>query len=106
MEQLLSSLVFSGSIIEAITEAKQQKKLFVVFVSGSNMESNQLETSTWLDPRVADSISKYCILLHILEGSTDARNFSALWESYICLAKLGDNRVIVKGDPLPSRQEA
>ncbi|KAK6781390.1 hypothetical protein RDI58_023574 [Solanum bulbocastanum] len=78
MEQLLSPLVFNGSIVEAITEAKQQKKLFVVFVSGGNMESNQSETSTWLDPRVADSISKYCILLHILEGSTDARNFSAL----------------------------
>ncbi|KAL3360236.1 hypothetical protein AABB24_016640 [Solanum stoloniferum] len=68
MEQLLSPLVFNGSIVEAITEAKQQKKLFVVFVSGGNMESNQSETSTWLDPRVADSISKYCILLHILEG--------------------------------------
>ncbi|WMV48605.1 hypothetical protein MTR67_041990 [Solanum verrucosum] len=81
MEQLLSPLVFNGSIVEAITEAKQQKKLFVVFVSGGNMESNQSETSTWLDPRVADSISKYCILLHILEGSTDARNFSALWTS-------------------------
>ncbi|XP_006364695.1 plant UBX domain-containing protein 11 [Solanum tuberosum] len=78
MEQLLSPLVFNGSIVEAITEAKQQKKLFVVFVSGGNMESNQSETSTWLDPRVADSISKYCILLHILEGSTDARNFSDL----------------------------
>ncbi|KAH0634565.1 hypothetical protein KY284_037351 [Solanum tuberosum] len=58
MEQLLSPLVFNGSIVEAITEAKQQKKLFVVFVSGGNMESNQSETSTWLDPRVADSISK------------------------------------------------
>lgn len=34
MVQLLSSLVFNGSIVEAITEAKQQKKLFVVFVSG------------------------------------------------------------------------
>lgn len=35
MEQLLSPLVFNGSIVEAITEAKQQKKLFVVFVSGN-----------------------------------------------------------------------
>lgn len=95
MEQLLSSLVFNGSIIEAITEAKQQKKLFVVFVSGSNLESNQLETSTWLDPRVADSISKYCILLHILEGSTDAKNFSALYpqKAVPCITAIGYNGV-------------
>ncbi|KAJ8547007.1 hypothetical protein K7X08_010593 [Anisodus acutangulus] len=95
MEQLLSSLVFNGSIIEAITEAKQQKKLFVVFVSGDSMESNQLETSIWLDPRVADSVSKYCILLHILEGSTDARNFSALYpqKAVPCITAIGYNGV-------------
>ncbi|XP_059296023.1 plant UBX domain-containing protein 11 isoform X1 [Lycium ferocissimum] len=95
MEQLLSSLVFNGSIIEAITKAKQQKKLFVVFVSGDNMESNQLETSTWLDPRVADSVSKYCILLHILEGSIDARNFSALYpqKAVPCITAIGYNGV-------------
>ncbi|XP_015088298.1 plant UBX domain-containing protein 11 isoform X2 [Solanum pennellii] len=95
MEQLLSPLVFNGSIVEAITEAKQKKKLFVVLVSGGNMESNQLETSTWLDPRVADSISKYCILLHILEGSTDARNFSALYpqEAIPCITVIGYNGV-------------
>lgn len=95
MEQLLSPLVFNGSTVEAITEAKQKKKLFVVLVSGGNMESNQSETSTWLDPRVADSISKYCILLHILEGSTDARNFSALYpqEAIPCITVIGYNGV-------------
>lgn len=95
MVQLLSSLVFNGSIVEAITEAKQQKKLFVVFVSGGNIESNQLETSTWLDPRVADSISKYCILLHILEGSTDARYFSELYpqKAVPCITTIGYNGV-------------
>lgn len=35
MEQLLSPLVFNGSTVEAITEAKQKKKLFVVLVSGN-----------------------------------------------------------------------
>nr|GMD60003.1 plant UBX domain-containing protein 11 isoform X1 [Ipomoea batatas] len=78
MEQSLSSLAFKGSIGEAITEAKQQKKLFVVYISGDNSESNHLETSTWLDSQVAGSLSKYCILLHIVEGSSDAINFSAL----------------------------
>ncbi|GJS68995.1 STRUBBELIG-receptor family 7-like protein isoform X2 [Tanacetum coccineum] len=33
MEQSISSLAFKGSIIEAITEARRQKKLFVVYIS-------------------------------------------------------------------------
>ncbi|XP_009762764.1 plant UBX domain-containing protein 11 [Nicotiana tabacum] len=95
MERPLSSLVFNGSIIEAIAEAKQQKKLFLVYVSGGNMESNQLDASTWPDPRVADSISKYCILLHILEESTDAKNFSALYpqKAAPCITAIGYNGV-------------
>lgn len=35
--------------------------------------------------QVADSVAKYCILLHIPEESTDAANFSA-----ICILKLND----------------
>lgn len=35
MVQTLSSFTFKGSITEAIIEAKQQKKLFVVYVSGT-----------------------------------------------------------------------
>jgi hypothetical protein len=34
MEQSLPSLTFKGSITEAIVEAKRQKKLFVVYISG------------------------------------------------------------------------
>lgn len=34
MEQSLSSLAFKGSIGEAILESKNQRKLFVVFISG------------------------------------------------------------------------
>ncbi|KAL6526687.1 hypothetical protein OROGR_015777 [Orobanche gracilis] len=34
MEQPLSSLAFRGSVIEAIAEAKLQKKLFVVYTAG------------------------------------------------------------------------
>lgn len=34
MENSLSSLSFRGSITEAIVEAKQQKKLFVVYTAG------------------------------------------------------------------------
>jgi hypothetical protein len=36
MEPSLSMLSFKGSIIEAIIEAKRQKKLFVVYISGKH----------------------------------------------------------------------
>ncbi|BBG93579.1 Ubiquitin-like superfamily protein [Prunus dulcis] len=65
MEPSLTSLTYKGSIPEAITEAKKQRKLFVVYISGKNDESSRLENSTWTDVNVADSAAKYCILLHI-----------------------------------------
>lgn len=34
MERSLPSLTFKGSISEAIVEAKRQRKLFVVYISG------------------------------------------------------------------------
>ena len=35
MDQSLLSLTYKGSIPEAITEAKKQRKLFVVYISGA-----------------------------------------------------------------------
>ncbi|GAB2217913.1 hypothetical protein Droror1_Dr00001127 [Drosera rotundifolia] len=95
MERNLSSLTFSGSIPEAITEARRQKKLFVVYISGKNPESAELEHSTWTDLNVGVCIVKYCILLHILEGSTDDANFSAIYPhtSAPCIAVIGYNGV-------------
>lgn len=95
MVQTLSSLTFKGSIAEAITEAKQQKKLFVVYVSGDNQESNNLETSTWTNSNVADSVLKFCILLHISEGSIDASNFSTIYpqKSAPCITAIGYNGI-------------
>lgn len=76
----LSSLTYKGSIPEAINEAKKQKKLFVVyisgnfclisitfishnvvmkflilfyFISGEDTESNNLENTTWTDLKVS-----------------------------------------------------
>ncbi|KAI3496650.1 hypothetical protein L1887_39021 [Cichorium endivia] len=63
MEQSISSLAFKGSIIEAITEAKRQKKLFLVYISGDNEDSISMNKSTWSDSSVAESLSKYCVLL-------------------------------------------
>jgi hypothetical protein len=37
MEHSLSLLTFKGSITEAIIEAKRQKKLFVVYISGKRL---------------------------------------------------------------------
>ncbi|CAA0819832.1 Plant UBX domain-containing protein 11 [Striga hermonthica] len=95
MERSLSSLAFRGSIVEAVAEAKLQKKLFVVYTAGDNPESKLLETSTWFDPKVVETLSKYCILLHILEGSADASNFSAIYPQYSvpCITALGYNGV-------------
>ncbi|KAL6976255.1 hypothetical protein U1Q18_025042 [Sarracenia purpurea var. burkii] len=97
MEHTISSLAYKGSIVEAIAEAKGQKKLFVVYISGDNAESTHLEESTWMDSNVAECISKYCILLHISEKSTDAANFSAIYPQKCapCITAIGYNGVKV-----------
>ncbi|XVF37826.1 hypothetical protein REPUB_Repub20aG0044400 [Reevesia pubescens] len=93
----LSSLTYNGSIPEAILEAKNQKKLFVVYISGEDDESKNLEDSMWNDPKVKESLSKYCILLHIRGGSIDAENFSAIYpqKSVPCITAIGYNGVQV-----------
>ncbi|KAF9663271.1 hypothetical protein SADUNF_Sadunf17G0020900 [Salix dunnii] len=95
MESSISAVTFKGSIPEAILESKKQKKLFVVYISGENVESSELEKSTWADSKVTESLSKYCILLHIKEGSTDAMNFSAIYpqKSSPCITAIGYNGV-------------
>ncbi|XVF84447.1 hypothetical protein PTKIN_Ptkin17bG0037600 [Pterospermum kingtungense] len=93
----LSSITYKGSIPEAILEAKNQKKLFVVYISGEDAESKNLEDSTWTDLKVKESLSKYCILLHIRGGSTDASNFAAIYpqKSVPCITAVGYNGVQV-----------
>ncbi|XP_052310660.1 plant UBX domain-containing protein 11 isoform X3 [Populus trichocarpa] len=95
MKGSISSFTYKGSIAEAILESKKQKKLFVVYISGENVASAELEKSTWTDSKVAESLSKYCILLHIPEGSTDALNFSAIYQqkSAPCITAIGYNGV-------------
>ncbi|KAJ6419143.1 hypothetical protein OIU84_029285 [Salix udensis] len=95
MESSISSLTYKGSIAGAIVESKKQKKLFVVYISGENAASAELGKSTWTDSKVAESLSKYCILLHIPEGSTDAVNFSAIYrqKSAPCITAIGYNGV-------------
>ncbi|KAJ4839340.1 hypothetical protein Tsubulata_029976 [Turnera subulata] len=78
MERSISGLAYKGSITEAIIVAQQQKKLLVVYLAGADADSAELEKSTWTDPKVAESVSKCCVLLHIKEGSSDAANFSAI----------------------------
>ncbi|KAK8332707.1 hypothetical protein V6Z12_A10G156900 [Gossypium hirsutum] len=89
----LSPLTYKGSIPEAIREAQNQKKLFVVYISGENDESKNLDHSTWTDLKVKESLSKYCILLHIRGGTTDAANFSAIYpqKSIPCITAIGFN---------------
>ncbi|XP_010525819.1 PREDICTED: plant UBX domain-containing protein 11 isoform X2 [Tarenaya hassleriana] len=91
--EAVSSLAFKGSIPEAIFEAKRQKKLFVVYISGEDAESAKLSESTWADAKVAESLSKCCVLLHIKSESADAANFSAIYpySSVPCIAAIGFN---------------
>ncbi|CAK9171276.1 unnamed protein product [Ilex paraguariensis] len=65
------------------------------FAPCDDPESTHLEKSTWTDSKVAESLSKYCILLHILGGSTDAAQFSALYpqKSVPCITAIGYNGV-------------
>ncbi|KAF6162249.1 hypothetical protein GIB67_008378, partial [Kingdonia uniflora] len=79
MEPSISSLTFKGTIPEAIDEAKRKKGLILVYVSGKDAESVYLEQSTWMDTNVAVTIPKYCILLHLVQGSVDASQFSAIY---------------------------
>uniref|UniRef100_A0A1J3JL71 UBX domain-containing protein 4 n=1 Tax=Noccaea caerulescens TaxID=107243 RepID=A0A1J3JL71_NOCCA len=87
----VSSLAFKGSVPEAIFEAKRQKKLFVVYISGEDGESDKLNKLTWPDASVAESLSKYCVLLHIEAASVDATNFAAIYpySSVPCIAAIG-----------------
>ncbi|XP_024987201.1 plant UBX domain-containing protein 11 isoform X2 [Cynara cardunculus var. scolymus] len=95
MERAISNLAFRGSILEAITEAKRQKKLFVVYISGDDEVSASMDESTWSESSVAESLPKYAILLHILDGSTDASQFSALYpqKPAPCITAIGYNGV-------------
>ncbi|KAF8087099.1 hypothetical protein N665_0600s0045 [Sinapis alba] len=89
--EALSSLTFKGSVMEAIFEAKGQKKLFVVYISGEDEVSDKLNKLTWTDASVAESVSKYCVLLHLQAASVDATNFSAIYpySSVPCIAAIG-----------------
>ncbi|KAJ4837737.1 hypothetical protein Tsubulata_041221 [Turnera subulata] len=97
MERSISGLAYKGSITEAILVAQQQKKLLVVYLAGADADSAELEKSTWTDPKVAESVSKCCVLLHIKEGSSDAANFSAIYpqNSVPSIAAIGYNGVQV-----------
>ncbi|WOL14337.1 plant UBX domain-containing protein 11 [Canna indica] len=79
MERSTYSFTYKGSISDAINESRNQKKLFMVYISGEDENSIKMDQLTWLDKKVAESISKYCIFLHLTEGSVDASQFSAIY---------------------------
>lgn len=79
MERSTANISYKGSVTDAISETQKQKKLFVVYISGDDADSTLLEQSVWADSRVAVSISKYCIFLHLVQGSVDAIQFSAIY---------------------------
>ncbi|KAG6558024.1 hypothetical protein Mapa_000203 [Marchantia paleacea] len=76
---MASSIFFQGSIPQAIAEAQCKRRILVVFISGEDEESLQLEQVTWQDAKVMEEIQRGCVPLKIAGGSTDALNFSAIF---------------------------
>ncbi|KAJ3703688.1 hypothetical protein LUZ61_007393 [Rhynchospora tenuis] len=97
MVNATETLVYKGSIIEAITEARNQKKLFVVYISGEDENSILLEQSTWMDQNVHEVITRCCIFLHLIQGSVDASQFSAIYpqNSIPSISAIGLNGVLL-----------
>lgn len=96
MERSVGSLTYKGSVSDAIVEAQKQKKLFVVYISGDDDNSKQLEQSTWVNDNVAESISRYCVFLHLMQGSIDVLQFSAIYpqKSVPSITAVGYNGVM------------
>lgn len=84
MDQSLSSLTFKGSIAEAIAEAKQQKKLFVVYTSGKCLlygldfsVFNQVPHTQLLNNSLCISVNYFFFLNHL--GATSVQRASAFF---------------------------
>ncbi|KAJ6825041.1 plant UBX domain-containing protein 11 isoform X2 [Iris pallida] len=75
----MEGLTYKGSVSDAIGQAQKQKKIFLVHISDEDENSTNLKQSTWADQTVADSISKYCVFLHLVQGSIEALQFSAIY---------------------------
>ncbi|XP_073013411.1 plant UBX domain-containing protein 11 [Typha latifolia] len=97
MERSTHALTYKGSIPDAINEARKQKKLFVVYMSGEDENSVLLEQSMWVDQSVAEVISKCCIFLHLMQGNVDASQFSAIYpQNFIpSISVIGINGVML-----------
>ncbi|KAK9082742.1 hypothetical protein Scep_029213 [Stephania cephalantha] len=66
---------YKGGLLDALMEECE----FVEEDSRGNEESQLLEKSTWVDAKVVDSVTKYCIFLHFAQGSTDALQFAEIY---------------------------
>ncbi|KAK9087929.1 hypothetical protein Syun_030323 [Stephania yunnanensis] len=66
---------YKGGLLDALME----ECVLVEEDSRGNDESQLLEKSTWVDAKVVDSVTKYCIFLHFAQGSTDALQFAEIY---------------------------
>ncbi|KAJ0973042.1 hypothetical protein J5N97_021001 [Dioscorea zingiberensis] len=92
-----ASFEYKGSIADAINAAQREKKLFIVYISGEDENSILLERSTWVDSSVVESVSKYCIFLHLKQGSVEASQFSAIYpqQSTPSITAVGYNGLVL-----------
>ncbi|XP_002489321.2 plant UBX domain-containing protein 11 isoform X2 [Sorghum bicolor] len=97
MERTINSLMYKGSIPDAINQSRREKKLFVVYISGEDEASGSLEQSTLIDENVVEVIGRCCILLHLKQGNVDASQFSAIYpqKSVPSISVIGLNGVLL-----------
>ncbi|XP_044980330.1 plant UBX domain-containing protein 11 [Hordeum vulgare subsp. vulgare] len=79
MEITINSLTYKGSIPDAINQSRREKKLFVIYISGQDETSSNLEQSTLVDEHVAAVISRCCVFLQLKQGDVDTLQFSAIY---------------------------
>ncbi|KAK1270649.1 hypothetical protein QJS04_geneDACA014151 [Acorus gramineus] len=70
--------------------------LFCVF-SGKDEISVELEQSVWTNPSVVESILKFCVFVHLLEGTVGASQFSSIYpqNSVPSISVVGYNGVML-----------
>ncbi|CAK8689614.1 unnamed protein product [Clavelina lepadiformis] len=69
---------FNGSITEAIAESKSKSKLFVVYISGEDGLSKEMN-QVWEKPDVQTLCKAECVCLHLDSKSDSCKQFSEIY---------------------------
>ncbi|KAG0502375.1 hypothetical protein HPP92_002447 [Vanilla planifolia] len=91
----LGDLGFMNTIRK--TKAIRGLGLGFMNITSEDENSTNLENSTWVDGRVAEAVSRYCIFLHLIEGHIEALQFSSIYpqKSIPSISAVGYNGVML-----------